>query len=133
MTVGTVEQFDCSVCKKHIAYHRDGQDCGTGYAIDGDTSLKVCYDCCAEKDKEFMREHGKISLYLIVDDKGFGKVCNWPSSLEIVPTRIKTGRHNIAGVRYDCWFVFEGFYWHCVRYGNMTEICHCRKTKQKAS
>ena len=36
----------------------------------------------------------------------------------------------IAGIRYDCWFRFEGFWWWGVRYGNNTEIVHCKRTKE---
>jgi len=110
----------------------------TGYGIDAD-GKKHCYQCCAENDRKTMRDTGKICLYLCPNDSlksqpqwngsGSHKVTNWPGSLEFPTHYIKTGRHNIAGVRYDFWFQFEGEQWHGVQYGDNTQIAHCQRTK----
>jgi hypothetical protein len=116
-----------------------------GYATN-DQGEKICYECCAELDKQYMRDHGKITLYLTDihrhDDRFrfrldqvfstvSGNVSNWPGSLKFPDRNIKIGRHNIAGVRYDVWFVFENYVWHGTRYGDNTEIVHCRKTNRQ--
>lgn len=114
-------------CGHPVSEHND---ITTGYGVDKD-GRKHCYACCAEKDKAYMREHGQIALYL---SKTSGKwvVCNWPGSLKFENVYVRTGRHNIAGHRYDTWFKFEGFWWHGVTYGDNTEVCHCKRTKERA-
>ena len=128
--------FTCTVCKKPIEV-KTGTG-STGYGLDR-RNRKVCYPCCGERDKADMRATGRATLYLTKKDKELhvtpglsGKVpvwtlTNWPGSLEIEPYNIRFGRHNIAGHRYDVWFKFEGQKWHGVRYGDMTELCHCRR------
>jgi len=117
--------FKCSVCKETKSFVPKGVT--TGYGLD-ENDNKVCYDCCAEKDKKVMREQGKISLYLSNDNLKY-KVTNWPGTLCFIPYHVTTGRHNIAGIRYDVWFLFEGKSWHGTTYGNNTQICHCKRAK----
>ena len=128
--------FTCTVCKKPIEV-KPGNTGSTGYGLDR-RHRKVCYPCCGERDKADMRRTGRAMLYLTQKDKEMyvkpglsGKVpvwtlTNWPGSLKIEPYNIRFGRHNIAGRRYDVWFTFEGQQWHGVRYGDNTELCHCR-------
>ena len=101
---------------------------GTGYGTDG-TGARYCYSCCAENDKAYMQESGKITLYLT--ERG---VVNWPGSL-VFPVRHKrTGRHNIAQERTDVWFIGpDGFVWHGVQYGEWTQVLHCKRPKQRGS
>ena len=102
-------------------------DMTTGY---GETDGKhYCYDCCAERDKDHMRKHGKITLYLSTGDEGRHYVTNWPNSLRIQCSTPKVGYHNMARKRYDVWFKFDGSMWRGVQYGDNTQLCHCRKTK----
>jgi len=84
-----------------------------------------CYACCAERDKQAMRDDGRAALYLCEDNR----LTNWPGSLVIHPHRVRKGRHNMTGVRYDVWFSFEGKPWYGVLYGHTTQICHCRRLK----
>jgi hypothetical protein len=103
-----------------------------GYGTN-DKGERHCYACCAERDKKQMREAGKIALYLTTKQDtggnyGDAKITNWPGSLEF-KGRYHKGRHNIAGSRYDVWFTFEGTNWHGVTYGDNTQICHCKRTK----
>jgi hypothetical protein len=101
---------------------------------------KVCYACCAEYDKEYMRKHGKITLYLThqnplkpgtVSAKEDGwRVTNWPSSLILPVFHIRKGKHNIAGSRYDVWFYFEGREWWGRQFGENTQLVHCRRTNE---
>ena len=112
----------------------------SGYGVDKDGN-KHCYQCCAEYDKQAMRDTGKATLYLTLDDDtgrtmtqwgyryGDHKITNWPGSLTFRTHAVKTGQHNMARVRYDFWFNFEGETWHGVQYGDNTQIAHCRRTK----
>lgn len=112
----------------------------TGYGTDPETGKRYCYACCADQDREDMLETGRATLYLSQENsgvlrleggRGHGTVSNWPGSLKF-PAYIKRGRHNIAGTRYDVWFKGpDGKTWHGVQYGDNTQICHCRRTKQE--
>jgi len=119
----------CTKCKKKIVKPADS--CGTGYGIDKDNN-KVCYACCAENDKEQMRQDGKTVLYLSKskDKVPVHQLTNWPGTLKISVNYMRTGRHNIAGVRYDVWFWFEGAHWHGIQYGDNTQLCHCKRLKK---
>ena len=102
----------------------------TGYGVDNSGKV-ICYECCATECKEYMREHGRITLYLVKQDNGY-HVTNWPGTLDFKLNGVKTGHHNIAGKRYDIWFAFDGYYWHGTQYGDNTQLCHCKRTKDKA-
>lgn len=101
-----------------------------GYGTDNN-GKKLCYECCAEGDKQTMKETGKATLYF-TQRAGNGKayVTNWPGSLSIPCAYVKKGRHNIARIRYDYWFAFEGYWWHGYTVGNNTQIAHCKRTKE---
>lgn len=131
----------CGICGVAIAQPQPGS-ITSGYGTTPEGS-KICYACCANRDKEYMRSNDKITLYLtgvaphrnrtrlgIVTSPDW-KITNWPGSLQFRPMgqNVKVGRHNMAGVRYDVWFVFEGFVWHGVSFGQNTELLHCCKTK----
>jgi hypothetical protein len=100
----------------------------TGYATDND-GKKFCYACAAEQDKQWMREKGKITLYLVRNDSGKWEVINWPGSLRFSVSFFRLGSHNIAGTRQDVWFKFEGQQWHGIQYGENTQLCHCKRTR----
>ena len=108
----------------------------TGYAVD-ENGGKVCYICSAKIDVAYMRKHGRIALNLTVEDEdtpyyrtNSGKLTNWPGSLVIRAGQVKKGRHNIAGSRYDTWFIGpDGYRWHAVQYGEDNEVAHCKRTK----
>jgi hypothetical protein len=117
----------CSVCQKEIV--REEGSYGIGYGLNKNKE-KVCYQCCAEEDKKQMRETGKAVLYLIKNKEGTWEVTNWPGTLRFKAGYIKESRHNIARIRRDTWIVFEGYYWHCIQYGDNSELCYCKKTKE---
>ena len=135
-------QFICSQCKRGYFIPKVGESISTGYASNDKGDL-LCYSCCAENDKKYMIEHGKIMLYLSdkkieppTGDK-FGhtyyEVTNWPGSLKFKTCQFNEGRHNIARKRYNVWFNGpDGFVWYGVQYGDNTQICHCKRTKVKA-
>lgn len=122
-----MKYYTCDRCKKLIVIFKGS--CTTGYGTN-EKKEKICFDCCGEDDKQYMREHKKISLYLFLDGHGRGIVTNWPGSIEWKNLHVRKGRHNIAGVRYDVWFWFEGTEWHGVCYGDNTQILHCQKLQK---
>jgi hypothetical protein len=134
----TVKVATCTRCNKDI--FSSPESISSGYGLDKDNN-RICYGCCAVLDKERMRQDGKITLYLTCEPASKikskdgricrGKVSNWPGTLEFI-CHTTVGNHNIAKIRYDCWFIFEGYYWHGVTYGDNTQICHCKRTKDVA-
>lgn len=103
---------------------------GTGYGTDKDGKTH-CYQCCANLDREQLTRDGAGMLYLSKDDQGW-KVGNWPGTLEFRTGTPRKGRHNIARTRYDVWFRFDGSLWHGVQYGEMTQVCHVKRTREAA-
>ena len=97
----------------------------TGYGRDAD-GKKHCYACCAKQDLAWMRKEGRIMLYI---NREKGEVTNWPGSLKFKTGHIIKSWHNMAGNRYDYWFVLDGYYWHGYTIGDNTDIAHCRRTK----
>lgn len=122
--------FKCARCKEVKPVQTSG---GTGYGYGWEGKLKgkpVCYACCGELDAIQMDRDGKATLYLVKRD-GQHFVTNWPGTLSL-RAGVQTGRHNIAGRRYDAWFKWRGQQWHGVTYGDNTQICHCKRTKTKS-
>lgn len=116
----------CEICSKEII----GNGFLTGYGVN-EAGDKICYECCGVLDRQDMIATGKAVLYLTVTKKNNffkGYVSNWPGTLKI-NVQGKIGRHNIAGIRYDCWFRFNGRNWHGVTYGDNTQLCHCKQLK----
>jgi hypothetical protein len=118
--------FACAKCGAEIITCDCG--CGTGYAILPDVG-KICYDCSAEIEKKFMRDHERSVLYLTTTKENGYEITDWPGRLRIPVAFWKKGKHNIASTRYDVWFMFEGFVWHGVQYGEFTQLCHVKRTK----
>lgn len=127
---GDKTQCDCG----HVAI---SNGCSTGYGVDND-GKKHCFACCGERDREEMVKTGKAVLYLsnsaaliLGDCVPLPKwhVSNWPGTLKL-SAYVRTGRHNIAGKRYDAWFTGpDGKAWWGVTYGDNTQICHCRRLR----
>lgn len=109
----------------------------TGYGTDPATGATFCYECAAARDRDAMIVSGRATLYMV--EGGTGKigltsVTNWPSSLTFRIHKVNVSRHNIAGRRYDAWFVGpDGFTWHAVTYGDNTQIAHCRRVTSRRS
>lgn len=136
--------FTCSVCRKTITHESDFT---TGYGErDGE---KVCYACCGILAKADMLKTGKAVMYLSFDWPEYkkswtfsqlrrpaghqsvenGKVSNWSGTVSFPVRYVNVGRHNMAGVRYDFWFTVDGDNWHGVRYGDNTQLAHCKRIK----
>lgn len=119
--------FTCSQCKKKIKHK---SDITTGYGTDPKTNKKVCFKCCGENDARNLKNMAigdKTYLYLDTKEK---TLSNWPGTLKIAVCNVTLGRHNIAGNRYDVWFVYgDNCYWG-VQYGDFTQICHIKRVKK---
>lgn len=117
---------------------------GTGYGLN-ENDQPICYACCALIDIKRMSEDGKAVLYLQEIEgarefnakklgnawlKATHKITNWPGTLEIPIYKVKVGNHNMAGKRYDFWFVFKDQTWHGTQYGDNTQIAHCKRVKK---
>ena len=91
----------------------------------------------AEEDRRTMREKGKIVLDLVRcrndEDGDSYEIMNHDGSLKFTPTQVKTGKHNIAGIRRTAYFVFEGDQWSGANYGNNLETCYCKRIKRRVS
>lgn len=131
----------CAYCFGTIPAPESGS-ITTGYGRDQFDNM-VCYDCCANNDRDYMRQHGKITLYLSgvapTIRTGYSinenwRISNWPGSLRFYPigNRVKVGAHNWGVDRYDTWFNFEGYVWHGVSIGNNTELLHCKRTATRS-
>ena len=120
--------FTCSICKRHLPGNPPGHFT-PGYARSGPKGPKVCYDCAAMADAQWMCDKGRIALYLD-ESKPRWRVTNWPGSLSFPAMETRSGHHNIGRSRSDVWFRGpDGFMWWGVSYGDNTQICHCRRTK----
>jgi hypothetical protein len=103
----------------------------TGYGTDANGKT-ACYDCCAAMDRKSMIDTGKATLYLVKGEDEKPRVTNWPNSLSFPVSSGFKGRHNMARVRYDIRFNGpDGHVWHGTQYGDNTQICHCKRTKQR--
>lgn len=110
----------CAVCGKAVEMFKHG------IRPDG---ARVCYECCAVTDRADMEETGRAVLYLTATTGHDITVTNWPGTLRINVRRIRKGRHNIAGTRYDVWFTADNRIWHGVQYGEGTQIVYCKRLK----
>lgn len=118
----------CADCGKPFPIQRE--TCGTGCGIY--EGKKVCYACCAVRDrKALMGLKGREQYHLYLTRNGDGKffVSNWPGTLKIAVDYAVEGRHNIAGCRTDVGFTLDGKKFYGTQYGNMSEICHVRAKK----
>lgn len=105
-----------------------------GYGTD-DKGNRHCYDCCAKQDIDYMKQHGKISLYLTHNSNtGLWKVSNWPSSLTFFPWHVKEWKASAFRGYIDAATAYfngpDGYVWTAIRKGNM-DLCRCKRTKQK--
>lgn len=115
----------------------------TGYGIDSATGATFCYACAADRDRADMIASGRATLYMVQANPNLPyravgpftqmvKVTNWPGSLEFMCGSLRVSRHNIAGKRYDAWFIGpDGWEWHAVTYGDNTQIAHCRRVTSR--
>jgi hypothetical protein len=130
-----VKTLDCG----HVPSAHGEHTTGTAHTHDG---KEICWDCCALLDTAHMLVDGstqRLPMYLsrksiLQQNDGTWFVSNWPGSLSFPVQRITKGKHNIARTRYDVWFYGpDGFIWHGVQFGEWTQICHCKRTRERIS
>jgi hypothetical protein len=126
--------FYCQSChqvKKHES------DLTTGYGRSKHGVL-ICYACCGELDRKRLMTQDRAILYLAKESSttySEGQayqwvVSNWPGTFKR-QVHVSKGRHNIAGVRYDTTFLVGGKLWYGTRYGDNTQILHCKAYKNQ--
>lgn len=140
--MNTLESVICARCGNEIPPAQPGS-ITTGYGIDAQGN-KHCYACYAQIDREYMRESGRITLYLSIPaqlTRGVKsgritspeiKISNWPGSLEFctIGNYAKKSRNNWGVNRFDVWFIFEGYVWHGVNLGD-NQLLRCKRTKEQ--
>lgn len=123
----------CADCGKPFPVQRETCGAGCGYYKDNDgVERKVCYACCAVRDRMALmglKGREQYHLYLTKNKDGKFYVSNWPGTLKIAVDYAVEGRHNIAGCRTDVGFTLDGKKFYGTQYGSMTEICHVRAKK----
>ena len=115
--------FKCGDCKESKVILTTG---GTGYARIG--RKKICYDCCAVRDRADMRATGRAVFYLVARE-GRLVVTNWPGTLEFPVYHTRKGQHNMAGTMVSVWFTdSEGKKWYGRNIGD-NQILRCKRLK----
>ena len=105
-------------------------DITTGYSYDKDDKT-YCYDCSAKIERQSMVDTGRAILYLTQKD-GVHYVTDWPGRLRFRTGIPQTSKHNIARIRRDVWFHGpDDHVWHGVQYGDNSDLCYCKRTKEK--
>lgn len=133
------ETFRCIDCKATLpVQHVEGA--GTGYGCVGKRRRKVCYACCATRERKAMQRTGRAFLYEVQDPHprqtgSFRRtgieVTNWPGTLRFEVTRVSRGRHNIGRKRIDVWFQGPGGTWHGVRCTDNGTYLRCKRLTGK--
>lgn len=128
----------CSMCKAHIFPKK------FGVVYKGKRKQYLCFGCCADVDRERMKNEGKATMYLQYVSPCHNPqftsgginltaseyvVSNWTGSLTMVTTKVQVGRHNMTGRRWDVWFRMNDQKWWGVSYGNNTQLLHCKRIK----
>ena len=125
-TTTTTMPVKCDKCGK--VCKQDGMF--TGYAVLWD-GRKYCYQCSAEVDAQRLRGLAigeSMHLYLVVRNNVW-RVNNFTGLLSLPVYRIKFGRHNFAGIRYDFWFIYYKQKYHGVVYGDDTQLAKVTRVK----
>lgn len=125
------DTFRCRDCHETRPILHNG---GTGYATLRD-GHRVCYACCAERDRRAMRRTGVATLYLLKVDGGH-EVTNWPGTLRFCTLDYSRSRHSCWSYspvyREDAHFIGpDGHIWHAVVRGDM-QLARCKRTRRTA-
>lgn len=96
-----MEKFFCNSCKQEL--HRPTDGIGAGYATN--SGEKFCYPCCAEHDKQALRQL-KAGQRMMLYFSG-KEVTDWGGFLRIPATSYNI-RHNLTRLAKMVYFTFEG-------------------------
>ena len=76
-----------------------------------------------------MIKDGRAVLYMTGDNSN-ATISNWTGQLTFRAGYVRKGRHNFARHVYTAWFCGpDGQQWIAKRYGDNTQIAHCRRLK----
>lgn len=137
MDTENVKAIRCVRC--HTPWTATSGQGGTGYAYTPNGS-QLCYACCAEDDKAWLRSGQPWTGYLRkqerlpgrTDSQGSYTIGNWPGTLQIDVYSVKTSSGWANGHRYPIvtfTFVFEGRRWYGRSAGDM-DLARCRPYKR---
>lgn len=123
-----VHNFKCSVCGEEKTHESDFT---TGYGKDKDGNI-VCFACCGEQDKQYLRDNGKLSGYFTKGKDGEYYFTNWPGTFKLRARHIRKSWHNFAGKdgRTDFIVTFEGKDYYGVQIGHMNECATIKAYKK---
>lgn len=94
-----METFICASCKKEVPKHNYGTN---------NSGQKFCYACCAEKDKQALRDLKPGETTLLYIDAKQKVVTNFSGTIRI-GCQVQRISHNWCGkYAYYVSFVFEG-------------------------
>lgn len=117
--------FVCADCIKTLPKSKDG---GTGYTErNGET---ICYDCCADSDRQEMQLGHRIALYWVDDNGRNNRVTNWPGTLSYPLRDIRDLNHAFAKGHIGYFLGPDGHEWSAKNIGE-SQIAHCRRLKRK--
>lgn len=114
--------FQCDRCRFIKPVQTEG---GTGYGYPAGSDRMHCFACCGQTDRLDMIKTGKATLYLSKDGNGW-KITNWPGTLTIKPSHVRSMNHPFACKAYIAYFRFAGASWSAKNIGD-SEIAHCRR------
>ena len=141
----------CDQCAEAFPVLSPGHCGGTGYGVfrnETGAESTLCYSCCAEKEKQFMAQHGKTMLYfqMTKEAKTEGhsgqstfqraeyEVTDWAGKLRFPCPFVSRSKRPAFGGRidrFDFWFMGpDGFVWHGYQQGHNNTIAHCKRTKK---
>lgn len=137
------ETFTCADCGETKPVNSEG---ATGYAVRSGSGAKICYDCCAVRDRAEMAASGNsraLPLYLTGGDSSrpIGTdpymLTNWPGTLRFRVRAYYRTRHNWGGWKTHVWFRGPDengenkAYWYGFQGGESNQVAHCRRLKRK--
>lgn len=129
-TTTTTNPVICSRCGAECS-KQDGWTTGYATLPGGD---KVCFDCAAQHEQEYMIKEGKTILYLTHNSSGEWQVSNWSGRLAFPVIWWENSEHSCFGgytQRTDAWFIGpDGAIWHAKNIGDM-DAARCRRTRKK--
>jgi len=115
----------CATCGRPFSLF--ASEMTTGYGeID---SVRYCFPCCGDQDREAMQRDGHATLYLTDSPVG-ATVTNWPGTLKF-PARV-TGRsrNNFGAKRTDFRFTGpDGREWCGRQVGEWSQLANVRRMK----
>ncbi len=123
-------KFHCDYCKEDKEYISTTP---TGFIKYHNKT--ICFGCYTRIDIDNMRITGKGILRLHREDTLPSEPLRYTmrnlGTLRLPVNRIITKNYVKHSTRRDIWFDLYDQIWHGVQYGDFTQLCHCRRLKQR--